>query len=163
MNGSCKVNTEDETARELCPSYRPELPGARAFAVVVGTPAQPEVAFMRRSMPVTDELLRRTGDVDPTEVFRFAGPCSRHGCRHYQASSGNCQLVRRSVQLLDSDARRAPPCAIRNACKWWRQEGKAACLRCPRIVSSHAVPSERFVAAARPVAGPNGDNGVAQA
>jgi len=28
-----------------------------------------------------------------------------------------------------------PVCTIRPQCRWFRQEGRAACLRCPQIVT----------------------------
>jgi hypothetical protein len=36
-----------------------------------------------------------------------------------------------------------PACAIRPACRWWQQEGKAACQRCPQVVTQAYAPSER--------------------
>lgn len=140
----------DNPRKPLCPSYRPEFPDARAFAVVVGTPELPEVAYMKDAKPVDDALLALAGDVDPTEVFRFAGPCAGPRCQHFDRPSGNCRLVQRSVRLFEVETERLAPCAIRAQCKWWRQEGRAACERCPGIVSSHSLPTEIFIEAARP-------------
>ncbi len=139
-----------EARGKLCPSYRPEAPAARAFAVVVGTPRQPELAFLARAQAVSEKLLALAGDLDPTEVFRFAGPCAGPACLHLETSSGDCQLVRRTVQKLAPEVDRLAPCTIRQACKWWNQERRAACERCAGIVSSHSLPSEAFRQAARP-------------
>ncbi|MCA2699690.1 MAG: nitrogen fixation protein, partial [Microcystis sp. M179S2] len=43
-----------------------------------------------------------------------------------------------------------PPCRIRQNCRWWLQEGKAACLRCPQVVTDNYNPSETFVKVAEP-------------
>ncbi|NCS45084.1 MAG: nitrogen fixation protein, partial [Microcystis aeruginosa BS11-05] len=43
-----------------------------------------------------------------------------------------------------------PPCRIRQNCRWWLQEGKAACLRCPQVVTDNYNPSEIFVKVAEP-------------
>jgi hypothetical protein len=45
-----------------------------------------------------------------------------------------------------------PACRIRPACRWWLQEGKAACLRCPLIVTETANPTEQLRHAADPAA-----------
>lgn len=42
----------------------------------------------------------------------------------------------KTVQLASVVAEKLKPCAIRSECRWWRQEGKAACVRCPQVASS---------------------------
>jgi len=44
------------------------------------------------------------------------------------------------VQWLPSVVDTLPPCAIRPACRWWQQEGKAACVRCPQVVTETFKP-----------------------
>ena len=133
-----------------CPSYLPEWPGSEAFAIVSGSPDNPDVAYMDRPLPVDDELTAMTAPVDPTEVFRFTGPCLGPRCRHFDRDSETCQLVARAVQLLPVEVVKPPPCAIRKDCVWWNQEGRAACVRCPQVVSLNHRPSEEFTRAATP-------------
>jgi hypothetical protein len=119
--------------RIQCPSARPEMRGSAAFGVVQGTVEQPRVGFLEQALPVTEELLALAGPVEPTEVFRFAAPCAAKACQHFDGR--DCRLATRIVQHLPAMAGDLPPCAIRDACRWWLQEGVEACLRCPLVVT----------------------------
>jgi hypothetical protein len=44
-----------------------------------------------------------------------------------------------------------PPCTIRGRCRWFRQEGKDICLRCPQVATDNAYSAEEM----RIVADPN--------
>ena len=103
---------------------------------------------LARSQPVTDEVLGMADPVEPTEVFRFAAPCLCKGCSHYRGEE--CRLVQRIVQILPAVAADLPACDIRPDCRWWRQEGREACLRCPQVVTANYNPSELMVRAATP-------------
>ena len=133
-----------------CPSYFPEWPKSEAFAVVTGSPDNPDVAYLDKPLPVDDKLIAMTEPVDPTEVFRFTGPCAGPRCQHFDRESEKCQLVARAVRLLPVEVAKPPPCAIRKDCVWWNQEGGAACTRCPRVVSLNHRPSDEFARAAKP-------------
>jgi hypothetical protein len=129
----------------LCPSAPPEWEGSFAFGIVGGSVANPVVAHLVEPLPVTDELLAATSPVAPTEVFRFAAPCAGDRCKHFDGR--DCRLATRLVQLLPSVVDRLPPCHVRPDCRWWQQEGKAACLRCPQVVTDWAEPPEQLVEA----------------
>lgn len=133
-------------ARPLCPSAQPDMPGSMVFAVVGGTPAEPRVTALSRPHAVTEELLRLAGPVEPTEVFRFAAPCTCSGCDHFENT--RCRLVERAARLLPVVAVDLPACTIRPDCRWWRQEGRAACLRCPQVVTSAHEPPQLLLEAA---------------
>lgn len=134
----------DDPARRstpcLCPSAQPEMPGSLLFGVVTGSVDAPRVAYLTEPQPVSDELLALSGPVRPTEVFRFAAPCAMSQCRHFDGA--DCRLVQRTVQLLPEAVGRLPPCRLRPQCRWWQQEGRAACLRCPQVVTENYAPSE---------------------
>jgi hypothetical protein len=141
--------TENEKAvMPLCPSAQPNMEGSAVFGVVGGTVEEPRVAYLDKPQPVTEELLKLAEPVLPTEVFRFAAPCAGHGCRHFDGAK--CQLAVRTVEILPEAVDILPPCAIRPKCRWWQQEGKAACLRCPLIVTQNAAPSDAIALAATP-------------
>ena len=135
--------------RVQCPSARPEMRGSAAFGVVQGTVEQPRVGFLEQAVPVTEELLALSGPVAPTEVFRFAAPCAAKACQHFDG--GDCRLATRIVQHLPAVVSDLPPCAIRDACRWWLQEGVEACLRCPLVVTESfgaaEIADERRIAA----------------
>jgi hypothetical protein len=134
-------------AGSLCPSAQPEWEGAVAFGVVDGTASEPRVKYINEAQPVTDELLALTAPVTAPEVFRFAASCLNGGCVHFQSNS--CSLVSRVVNLLPKVVDSLPHCAIRAACRWWQQEGPAACHRCPQVVTDNYNPSHEMRAAAQ--------------
>ncbi len=134
----------------LCPSARPEWQHSVAFAIAVGTIEAPQVLHLPEPQPVTQELLALAEPVTPTEVFRFAAPCAEKGCSHFDDSQ--CQLVQRIVEGVTAVEESLPPCRIRRDCRWWQQEGKAACFRCTQIVTDNFSPSEAVRKAAIPVA-----------
>jgi hypothetical protein len=135
------------TGASVCPSAQPEWQGAIAFGIVGGTVSEPRVQYIDQAQPVTDELLALAAPVSPPEVFRFAAPCLNAGCAHFQ--SDRCTLVSRVVKLLPQVVDSLPRCAIRAACRWWRQEGTAACRRCPQVVTDNYIPSQEMRAAAQ--------------
>ena len=118
----------------LCPSAQPDMPGAFVLGVVEGTVEEPRVAYLDVPQPWSEELLPEHSDIVPTEVFRFAAPCAGHGCRHFDGS--HCALAERSTRLLSPVVERLPPCAIRPRCRWFAEQGKHACERCPMVVTS---------------------------
>lgn len=137
-------------AYPLCPSTQPEMEGSVVFGVVGGTLEEPRIAHLVEPQPVTDELLALSAPVAPTEVFRFAAPCAGSACQHFDGS--NCRLAKKIVQLLPKVMTGLPPCRLRPDCRWWQQEGKAACMRCPQIVTETYHPSEQLQQAANPAA-----------
>ena len=137
----------------LCPSAQPSMPGSMVFGVVA-EPAAPEsgkpahVLWLEHPVPVTDELLARTGSVPPTQVLRIAATCQEHLCCHFDGH--DCNLASRLVQLMPAVDTSLPACRIRPDCRWFTQEGKAACLRCPQIVTYSVNPTPQLSRAATP-------------
>jgi hypothetical protein len=132
----------------LCPSAQSGWEGSVAIGVIAGTVDQPRVVNFATPQHVTDELLALSAPVTPTEVFRFAAPCMCAGCVHF--ADDECRLATRIVKLLSPVTDRLPRCAIRPQCRWWRQEGRAACLRCPQVVTANYNPSDAMRLAADP-------------
>lgn len=48
-----------------------------------------------------------------------------------------CNLAKRIVDMMPEVTDGLPPCIIRKTCRWHRQEGRAACVRCPQIMTSN--------------------------
>jgi hypothetical protein len=132
----------------LCPSAQPDWDGAVLIGVVSGTADQPIMTHLNAPPTVTEEILRLASPATPTEVFRFAAFCIGDNCRHF--ANSKCRLAAQVVRLLPEVAKALPKCAIRADCRWWRQEGKAACLCCPQIVTDNYNPSELMRRAATP-------------
>lgn len=132
----------------LCPSAQPTWDGSVAFGVVGGTATEPRVGYLTGTLPVTEELLAATAPVKPTEVVRFAAPCAGTACAHFDGE--DCRLVTKIVQLLPAVIERLPRCHIRSRCRWWLQEGGAACRRCPGVVTESYNAPESLRRAADP-------------
>ena len=143
----------EEFVREetsLCPSARPELADSVVFGVISGTVKQAHVAYLKQPQPMTDELIAKVSPVTPAEVFRVAAPCANSGCQHFNGK--DCGLVMRVLEKMPAVTDKLPPCSIRRDCRWWQQESKAACIRCPQIITDNYNPS-KFI---REVATPTG-------
>ncbi|MBW4619994.1 MAG: nitrogen fixation protein [Cyanosarcina radialis HA8281-LM2] len=117
----------------LCPSSRPDLTDSFVFGIAAGTVDEVRVHYLPKPQPVTDELMALAAPATPTEVFRFAASCVGNNCVHFDGA--NCRLVQKIVEKLDAVTDLLPPCQIRQSCRWWQQEGKAACQRCPQIAT----------------------------
>ena len=115
-------------------------PIAPQALVVGGTVDSPQLAYLHEPLPVTNKLLAVSGSVAPTEVFRFAAPCANSRCKHFD--DNQCHLAKRIVSMLPTVVDVLPACQLRPNCRWWQQEGKSACLRCPQIVTKTYHPSE---------------------
>jgi hypothetical protein len=130
----------------MCPSAQPEMEGSRVLGVVGGTADAPELAYLNQYLPVTEELIASTQPVKPTQVMRFAAPCQEKACCHFDGA--NCNLATRIVQILPAVTEALPPCLIRLTCRWYQQEGRHACQRCPQIVTQVDNPDDRMRMAA---------------
>jgi hypothetical protein len=142
----------------LCPSAQPEMAGSVIFGIVGGTVDEPRVGYLTEVLPTTLERLALALPVKPTEVFRFGAPCAGTACRHFDGMQ--CRLAVRTVQRLEPVVEALPPCPVRSDCRWWRQEGRAACVRCPQVVTEIYAPTERLQATAQATEweGPRGDH-----
>lgn len=132
----------------LCPSSRPQLKDSKVFGLVNGTVEKPRITYLKSSQPVTDELIALCSPVTPTEVFRIATPCISNGCKHFDGV--NCGLASQVVEQLAIVDEKLPSCSIRQDCRWYQQEGKAACLRCSQIVTDNYSPNEPIHKVATP-------------
>lgn len=138
----------DRVRPVLCPSAPPDLPDSMAFGVVGGTAEQPRVSWIERPLPVTKDLLALAQPLPPTQVLRFAATCQEKACCHFDGT--NCRLATRLVENLDPVTEALPPCRIRPDCRWFSQEGIAACKRCPQVVTYCVNPSDAMDRAAMP-------------
>jgi hypothetical protein len=143
---------QDRCSKQLlCPSAQPEMDGAVVFGVRGGTaePGQsPRVGYLADPLPASADVLALAGPVGSTEIFRLAAPCGGGRCRHFDGA--DCRLASRIVTLLPVVVDQVPPCSIRAECRWWKQEGKAACLRCPQVITERYEAPEAIRRAADP-------------
>lgn len=133
----------------MCPSAQASMPDAQVLGLVTHDGEQPRVAYLNERVPVTPALLAQTGAVAPDTVLRFAATCETSRCTHFDGAQ--CKLATRIVEMLPDLGENLPPCIIRRDCRWYRQEGRAACARCPQVVTRHDAPTDLVKAVALPV------------
>ena len=118
---------------KLCPSAQPGMDGARVLGVVRWFGTAPRLEYLSESLPATPEVLALSAPLQPTEVFRLAATCAEKRCPHFDGA--DCQLATRIVRMTPEAQDRLPPCIVRKDCRWYSQEGGAACRRCPAITT----------------------------
>ncbi len=144
-----ETRTHRKSSKSLmCPSADAEMSGSVIFGIVAGTPEEPQLVHLDRVKQIPPELLTLDAPVKPSEIFRIAATCIENGCAHFDGAK--CRLTARIVEGLPTVTDRLPACAIRSTCRWWYQEGAAACLRCQQVVRDNYVASEDLIAAIDP-------------
>jgi hypothetical protein len=93
----------------------------------------PMVEYLNQHLPADAEILAMAAPRKPTDVFRLAATCAEHQCPHFDGD--DCRLASRIVQILPAVVDSLPPCIIRKDCRWYSQEGGAACRRCPEVTT----------------------------
>ena len=135
--------------RLACPSAAADWEGAQLLGVVEGEPDAPRLKYLA-PRPVSPELLALIPpELRPEEVFRFTAPCRGEGCPQFKG--GRCGVARAAAEhLKEVDERPLPACTLRPDCRWWVDEGIAACRRCPTIVTADTARAGKAYAAAIP-------------
>jgi len=122
-----------------CPSA-PAVGSSRLLGIVgpggrvVYTPGGPRLTETLRS-----GLGETRADGHLETRYRFSGACVESGCAFWQ--EGECAAVTAAHREYDAVAGAAadgplPECGIRDTCRWWAQEGPAACAVCTFVVTA---------------------------
>jgi hypothetical protein len=109
------------------------MDNCRVLGVVQQDGPKPMLLYLNRPLPATPDVLAMAAPLKPTEVFRLSATCAEHKCPHFDGA--DCQLAARVVRMLPEAVDALPPCLIRKDCRWYSQEGGAACRRCPEITT----------------------------
>jgi hypothetical protein len=118
-----------------CPSAQPDMPEAQVLGVVRSDTDAPRIAYLNEYVPATDEILAAAAPALPGQVLRLAARCETSKCTHFDGE--RCQLAVRIVDMLAPVTEHLPPCMIRKTCRWFAQEGRAACTRCPQVLTAN--------------------------
>ncbi|MGW4498580.1 hypothetical protein ACWENR_08175 [Micromonospora sp. NPDC004336] len=117
----------------MCPS----TPAANA-TVFLGmiTPAG-RVAYVTPPLPAEVALAQAGPGAAVESTYRLAGPCVTARCGFWTGE--HCGLGERLVASYRETAgtREAalPRCAIRRTCRWYAEQGAAACAACSHVVT----------------------------
>jgi hypothetical protein len=142
---------DDTSDERWCPSGRASDPQAVLFGVRTATDSEaggPRVGYLTQLVPADAETLALAAPAKPTEVFRIGAPCAESECVHFEDNA--CSLAHRIVSNVPVVVSIAPACALRSRCRWWHQEGTAACLRCPVILTEESGANAEVAEAAMP-------------
>jgi hypothetical protein len=112
---------------------QPQMPGARVFGVLVGDATEPRVAYLSADTAAELRQLPDLGQIGASEALRIAARCQESRCAHYNAA--RCTPAQRIVESPPEVVSTLPACTIRSTCRWYQEEGRSACLRCPQIVT----------------------------
>jgi hypothetical protein len=126
----------------MCPSAQPGMADVQVLGVISRDGATPRLAYVDERIAATPDLLEAAAPAQVSQVFRLAARCEEKKCTHFDGTK--CQLAVRIAKLLPESIDALPACSIRPECRWFRQEGRAACLRCPQIMTGNDVADERL-------------------
>jgi hypothetical protein len=106
------------------------------------------VAYLNEPVAMgEEEMAALTAPAHPADVLRIAARCEESACKHFDGRE--CNLATRIVQILPAVVDTLPACLIRAECRWYLQEGRPACFRCPQVVTRNYSPSGDMALAAR--------------
>jgi hypothetical protein len=116
-----------------CPSAQPGMDDVQVLGVISRDGEQPLLAYLDEPIAPTPEMLALAEPLPVSHVFRLAARCEESKCTHFDGT--RCQLAVRIAKMLPEVVDSLPACTIRPECRWFRQEGRSACLRCPQIIT----------------------------
>lgn len=102
------------------------------------------VAATRPPLGIDDDFVKKasvSSDQPPETRFRFAGPCVTTACQQWAGT--RCAIGDLVANASTTTAGHLPPCDIRPTCRWWSQNGPAACRSCALVVHTPPKPFAR--------------------
>lgn len=123
--------------RLACPSARAE-PGNLLY----GRVHEGRVERLGTPLTVTPDFVEAVAASGPPERrFRFAGTCQEGLCAQWTGSG--CGVIERVLAELappPGETVALPRCFLRASCRWFAQEGGAACAACSHVVTDRRAP-----------------------
>jgi len=118
-----------------CPSAEPGMADVQVLGVISRDGDKPVLAYLDQPVTPTADMLALAEPLPVSHVFRLSGRCEEKKCAHFDGA--RCQLAVRIANMMPEVVDSLPACTIRPECRWFRQEGRAACLRCPQVVTGN--------------------------
>jgi hypothetical protein len=150
LTGSVRSEVIAVPDRLSCPSAQPDENNGLVIGVVGSRDNGAHVSLLPQAVPLRSIAHLIPDAVPMTEVLRLTVPCAEQHCSHFRGR--RCTLASRIVERLPAVVDRLSPCALRPSCRWWHQEGAAACHRCPQVVTEPFQASEVMCQIATPPA-----------
>lgn len=125
-----------------CPSAQPGMGDVQILGVISRDAEEPHLAYLDEALPASPAMLELAAPLDVSQVFRLSARCEEKKCTHFDGR--DCQLEVRIARMMPEVVDHLPACNIRPDCRWFRQEGRAACVRCPQIVTGSNDGDERM-------------------
>ncbi len=116
-----------------CPSAPHQHPEASLFGVVLEDESGPRVSYLEKDARMPDRIDVNALGVDPGHALRFSAPCAKSSCGQW--NDGGCRLGKDIAEKLAPVVDVAPACKLRATCRWFDENGVAACLRCPQVTT----------------------------
>jgi hypothetical protein len=113
-----------------CPSRACE-PGVRILGVM--RPSG-HLAYLQTPVSVDERFVAQAkAEGSPERRFRFTGACVEDACPQWTGE--RCAVADEVVSTIPVAApSKLPACVIRRTCRWFAQNGAAACRVCDQIV-----------------------------
>ena len=116
-----------------CPSAQPDMVGARPFGVISGRVEATRITFFKKSALEAFAWREKFSTLEATRVFRFGAQCEESRCSNFDGN--HCSLGQRVKLNLPAIVDELPTCLIRPTCRWFSEQGREVCLRCPQVVT----------------------------
>jgi hypothetical protein len=94
------------------------------------------IGYFADPIEVTQEFLDSAGDPENLErKFRFSNKCVKSGCSQWTGQE--CGVIKAVMAMENIPAHDTlPVCSVRSSCRWYYQEGFAACNGCRYVITN---------------------------
>jgi hypothetical protein len=116
-----------------CPSEPLGMGDVPILGVISRDAQAPHLAYLGEPLAPTPEILALAAPPGVDQVFRLSARCEEKKCTHFDGH--DCQPAVWIARMLPEAADYLPACNIRPDC-WFKQEGRAACVRCKQILTA---------------------------
>jgi hypothetical protein len=121
----------------ICPSGR-----CQAGSALLGILGPGGSVIFTPGLPALDEVqAAQFAQKGGSSSFRFSESCQDSRCLNWQ--NERCEVASAAVIRNDDLPTNLPACGIRARCRWFAQEGRAACGACPMVMRQTRSDAER--------------------
>jgi hypothetical protein len=133
--------SDDGASPEVRPTLCPSASRDSATVVLGVAMTTGEIAYASPRVTASPDLLAAlsAGLASLESRYRLAGPCAEARCGFW--SGTGCSLgeeLARSFAISHRSPDAAdvmPKCSIRAECRWFAEQGRAACHACPHVIT----------------------------